>query len=328
MYAVRCAHLCQVPWHAACSSDVMTIARRRLTVLASSIAFASLTGLAPRASEACSPICNPSVVAFADQTLPGNVRALPVPYFNAAPVLLLDGAFILTKIEEREDGGRDLVPTAPLAAGSYSLEYHSSCGETAKSTAKFVVGDALAEPQATGRLVVTTRFVPGVRGAREANGAGCDSGEIAYDHVVAEVAFEPASELGSYVSLTHFSAALEGSSTPWKKTFDVSAKATTATLVASFSADCSASGSQPTPPGVYTMSVAGRIAGSDTHLPTSTASIDLTCPAGSGANYAAPAAGTGCSIGAAGGETPARGTVLLGLGAAAVAVALRRRRAR
>ncbi len=303
----------------------MNIARRRLTVLATLIAFASLTGLAPRASEACSPICTQSVVGFADQTLPGNVRALPLPYFNSTPVLLQDGAFVLTKIEEHEDGSRDLVPAAPLAAGSYSLEYSPSCGETAKSTAKFVVGDALAEPQATGKLVVTTRFVPGVRGA-EANGASCETGEIPYDHVIADVTFEPAGELGSYVSLTHFSAALEGSSTPWKKTFDISGKARTATLVASFSADCSASSSQATPPGVYTMSVAGQIAGSGTHLPTSTASIDLTCPAGSGANYAAPVGGTGCSIGAAGGEAPTRGTWLLGL--AAAAVALRRRRAR
>jgi hypothetical protein len=307
----------------------MNLARRRLTVLAASVVVASLTCLTPRASEACSPTCNPSVVTFEDQTLPGNVRALPVPYFNAEPVLLLDGAFVLTKTEQHEDGSRDLVPTAPLAAGSYALEYHSACGGTAKSTAKFVVGAALAEPQATGKLVVTTHFVPGVKGAREANGASCDEGEIAYDHVVADVTFEPASELGSYVSLTHFSAALEGSSTPWKKTFDVPAKAKAATLIASFTADCSLSRPQATPPGVYTMSVAGQIAGSTTLLPTSTASIDLTCPAGSGANYAEPEGSTGCSVGkATRGGAPARGTALLCLGAAAVAVVLRRRRAR
>jgi MYXO-CTERM domain-containing protein len=311
----------------------MNASPRRIAVLGTmTFAFAASLHLAPRSASACSPACPVVVIPYEGQSLPTKVRALPVPYSNGVqPVLTLGGVVVPSTIEVLEDESRLLVPTTPLADGAYSLSYEQQCGGSDKATAAFQVGAIVAEPHATGTLRVATQFVAGVKSTGEANGGGCGSSELAYDHVVAQITFDPAPELSSYLSLTRFSADLAASGQPWKRTFAVSPAQTAAPFtVATFTASCEANPPPNEAPGVLTMSVFGQIAGADARLATSTAAIDLTCPPGGIPSESAPPSGTsgssGCSVGASGSGGPASGLAALGLGGVALAVTLRRRR--
>ena len=311
-------------------------APRRIAVL-STLAFAVAASLlaAPREVSACSPLCDAASVPYEGQALPAGVRALPVPFSNqgADPVLTLGGVVVPSTLKVRPDASRLLVPSAPLADGAYTLAYEQQCGETGKATAAFTVGAIVPEPRATGTLRVATQFVPGVKREGKPNSGDCQSLAIEYDHVVAQVTFEPAAELGSYLSLTEFSADLAASGQPWKKTFAVSPTQTKAPyVIASFIASCESGTPSGTAPGIYSMSVSGQIAGFDGRLASSTAAIDLTCPPG-GAAASTPGAASGssgsgtsgCTVSSSAGG-PAGGLGAFCLGAAATAILARRRR--
>ena len=287
-----------------------------------------------RTASACSPACEKRVITFENEVLPGNTRALPVPYTNNEPVLTLAGVVVPSTLKTLEDSTRILVPAAPLAAGTYALTYDQQCSGEDQATASFSVGAAAVEPQATGRLLIATQFVKGVKDQGNTD-RPCGGGALTYDHVLAQVSFDPDPALGAYASLTTFTAELSAPSNPWKRSF-VAVKPGTA--VATFRVACEGSPrTEAMAPGIYTLSVAGRIAGAEGRLPTSTASMDLTCPSGTGTTdppttpttpTTGAASSGGCSIGAANGSAPAGGLSALGLGAAALALVAARRRAR
>ncbi len=312
---------------------MMTRTSRRLalaTLTLAAVVASSIT--ATRAASACSPRCEQRVMTFENQALPANVRALPVPYTDNQPVLTLGGVVVPATLKTLEDSTRILVPEAPLADGAYAITYDQQCSDTAQATATFTVGATVAEPQATGTLRIATQFVKGVKDQGNTLGM-CGGGEPANDHMMAQVSFDPDPSLGSYASLTTFSAELAASATPWKLSF---AALKAGTAVTTFRVSCEgAAESGSMAPGIYTLSVSGQIAGADGRLPTSTASMDLTCPASTGGAgdprtttpTSAPASAGGCSVG--GGNASSQGHGLaFGIGAAALALVAVRRRAR
>lgn len=313
---------------------MLTRTSRRLalaTLTLAAVVASSIT--ATRAASACSPACEQRVMTFENQALPANVRALPVPYTNNDPVLTLGGVVVPATLKTLEDSTRILVPGAPLADGAYAITYDQRCSDKDQATATFTVGATIAEPQATGTLRIATQFVKGVKRNEGDAIGGCGGGAPTDDHMIAQVSFDPDPSLGSYASLTTFSAELSASATPWKRSFSA-LKAGTA--VTTFRVSCEGTaewGSMA--PGIYTLSVSGQVAGADGRLPTSTASMDLTCPASIGgagdpsttAPSSAPASAGGCSVG--GGNASSQGHGLaFGIGAAALALVAVRRRAR
>ena len=253
---------------------------------------------------------------FQNQALPANVRALPVPYTDNQPVLTLGGVVVPATLKTLEDSTRILVPEAPLADGAYAITYDQQCSDTAQATATFTVGATVAEPQATGTLRIATQFVKGVKDQGNTLGM-CGGGEPANDHMMAQVSFDPDPSLGSYASLTTFSAELAASATPWKLSF---AALKAGTAVTTFRVSCEgAAESGSMAPGIYTLSV----------------SMDLTCPASTGGAgdprtttpTSAPASAGGCSLGGSNASSQGHG-LAFGIGAAALALVAVRRRAR
>ena len=304
----------------------MTASRRRIVVPSFLTLALATSALASRTAAACSPACEATVITFAGQVLPAGVRALPVPYSrDVAPVLTLGGVVVPSTLKALEDQSQLLVPTMPLAAGAYSLSYEQQCSSSTKGTAAFQVGASVAEPHATGTLHVATQFVPGIKDGHVANGGDCSVSDIAYDHVIAQITFEPAPELASYLSLTRFSADLAASGKPWQRSFSVTpSQSATPITVASFTASCAANPSPNEAPGVLTMSIYGQIAGEDARLPVSTTAIDLTCPVSSGAASSSGRGTSGCSASPSSG--PASSLAAFGLCFVALAVVARRRR--
>jgi hypothetical protein len=292
---------------------------RKRALFGSSVLVAVGVFLAPASAPACSPeACFNQHIRFEGKALPAGVRALPVPD-GVTPTLLRAGTVVPAALT-----GADpllLVPEAPLAEGAYTLTYTSACNPSGTPVA-FSVGPSASKPLATGTLHFGKRFVAGAKAMPSAGGGcGASADSNPNDHVVVDVTFEPAAEIGNYLPLTRFEASVAGAKFRWKTTFT----ATAATAVTTFTASCGGADPNNFAPGIYSMSVAGRIAGDDGDLPSSTAALDLSCPSAPDASD--DGAGGGCTIG---GANSGRGTpefAGLGVGLMLVLVLLLRRRA-
>lgn len=338
----------------ACAVLFISVMKRssRLTglfVLTSALTAAAATLLvAPSAAEACSMACVGGKPVFADRLLPSGVAGLVMPLHSSGgdPDLKLNGVPVAMTYEF-VDGLRVLVPAKPLADGAYSLTYHDSCGADATQKTEFSVGAAVPAPEKTGSVNVVMRFVAGVKNQPEQGppvvgrcGDGIAS-PLSYDHVDVTVTFAPANELRSYLPAMRFATHVTGPGPGAKSSFTVSPDAKDGIQAATMTVACNATAvADANRQGIYTIEVAGKLLGSGASLPSSITSVDVTCPAGAGANDGTLAiapgflgddtsgsnSGGGCSVG-----TTRSGDVTYGAaGVALVGLALgaRRRRAR
>lgn len=326
------------------------IASTRSLLLAASMTVAgAATLLAGEATaEACSAPCMSMKPVFADRFLPTGIRGLLMPQnYSATPDLTLNGVPVPATIET-VDGTRVLVPASPLTDGAYAISYTDQCGGSGSPTkADFVVGAAVPDPEKTGTISVTTRFVAGDKNPLENNdavyrgGCGVGGGGLTYDHVVAYITFAPAKELKAYLPAMRFTNELTGPGNVGKSAFTVHPDTKEGLQIATVTVACNANAAPgANRQGVYTMSVAGELLGSKQVLPASVTSAEITCPPGAGADdgggpfsddgMIAPGGSqgaSGCSVGASGATTP--GTFgAIGVGILGLALGARRRRAR
>lgn len=323
------------------------IASVQSLLLAASVSVAAAaTLLAGEATaEACSAPCLSTKPVFADRFLPTGIRGLLMPQnYSATPDLTLNGVPVPATIETVE-GTRVLVPAAPLTDGAYAISYTDQCGGSGSSTkADFVVGAAVPDPEKTGTISVTTRFVAGDKNPPENDatfrgGCGVGGSGLTYDHVVAYITFAPAKELKAYLPAMRFTNELTGPGNVGKSAFTVHPDTEEGIQIATVTVACNANAAPGgNRQGIYTMSVAGELLGSKQVLPASVTSAEITCPPGAGTNDGGPFSddamiapnnqGTsGCSVGPSGATTP--GTFgAIGVGILGLALAARRRRSR
>jgi hypothetical protein len=172
---------------------------------------------APSVARACSPTPGQNQPLFVEGAhVPANVRGVPVdlgiepiPSSNVGPIaLLVDGAgqTVATSVESAggkgQYGERRLVPTTPLAPGSYRVKLEnpppSSVGPWQDTTTGFVIVPAAPIPSTPPTITVSG---PARRIAKVSGGAACSD---MIDSAVVDVTVSVGEEYRPFKDITVF----------------------------------------------------------------------------------------------------------------------------
>ena len=173
----------------------------------------------PRVAAACSrPACLPGSVAPADAlAIPSAPPALVIhpPTEGQSPApnagdshLTRNGAEIALSIaSDAESDDFLVIPSTPLASGTYVLSRGESCeGTTTPRTSTFIVGGASSLPQTLG--VLTTTAVGETTLLAPASPNGCPD---YVDAAVLELSLAPSAELAAWQPLVRYTVEVDGS---------------------------------------------------------------------------------------------------------------------